>query len=119
MKNNIKSLTIAMWLMPAVALAAQNTFSLAVGNIGNLIRTLTAIAFSLAFLAFFWGFAKYLFTSSDEKKKSAASLMTISIAIIFVMLSVWGIIGLFRGTLGLSGSSARENVNFPEVQVIR
>ena len=87
-----------------IANASQDSFSLAIINVSALIKTVTGIAFSLAFLGFFWGMFKYLGTHSEQEKKDAVSIMATSIAIIFIMVSVWGLISLLSGTLGTKDS---------------
>ena len=98
-----------------IALAQTgNSLSGAFVNINTLIKTLTAIAYTLVFLAFFWGLAKYLFTYSDEKKKDAMRLMIMSITIIFIMFSIWGIVKLAQNTLGVR-SNVSGSIKLPTV----
>jgi len=92
---------LAIILIPTLALAAtQDSFTQALINVSGLIKILTGIAFSLAFLGFFWGMFKYLGTNSEQEKKDAISIMATSIAIIFIMVSVWGLVALLKSTIG-------------------
>jgi len=93
-----------------------NNFGTAVLNLQDLIATLTRVAFALAFLAFFWGFFKFTTTSSEEQKKNATVVMTTAVAIIFIMLSVWGLVALIQGTFMGGSSDGVDDVNFPEAK---
>ena len=73
--------------------------------IAGLINTAIPIVFAAAFLGFFYGLAKYVFSAGNEEAKEQGKMIMIwgTIAL-FVMLSVFGIIRLFQGTL-LNGTS--------------
>lgn len=64
---------------------------------------LVQLVFTLAFLSFFWGVYKYFFQgASDEKERQKGRQFVIYGILGFViMLSVWGIVNLVMGTLGL------------------
>ncbi len=100
---------------PLFVFAADNSFSEALTAISKLVKTLTTIAFSLAFLAFFWGMLKYLGTSSEEAKKDAIKLMATSITVVFVMVSIWGLVALLSNTFGVPTQSGDTNLRFPKV----
>ena len=103
-------------ILPSFVLAADDSFSKAIFNLSNLIKTLTGLAFSLAFLAFFWGLFKYLGTNAEEEKKEGMRIIATSIVVVFVMLSIWGLIKLLKNTLSISDTSADSTVNFPVVK---
>ncbi len=105
--------SVYVLLLPVTVGAESNSFSSAVINIKTLIKTLTTIAYALAFLGFFWGFAKMIGTNSEEKKKDAVKIMVTSVAIIFIMTSVFGVVALLRNTLQIG--DVRGDVRFPEV----
>ncbi len=118
---NLKLLFGLLFLLivPAISYAIPsdiNTIEGATANIKTLIKTLTGVAYALVFLAFFWGFAKYLTTYSDEKKKDAMKLMITSIAVIFVMTSIWGIVSILQNTLGITGITVK-SIRAPKVQI--
>jgi len=102
----------------SVAFAATDNFATAIYNIKTLIQILTTIGYSLAFLAFIWGMVKFLGTQSEEKKKDALKMMVTSIAIIFIMTTVWGLVALIRNTLQLDDNT-NKNVKMPVVVPLR
>jgi hypothetical protein len=75
---------------------------------------LVPIVFSIAFLVFVWGAAKYFIFSgaSDEGKEQGRSLMIWGIIAFFVMVAVWGIVNLLVDSTGLND---RELDFIPEV----
>ena len=108
MKTNKKRAIYGLFvvfLLPAFLFAQVNDVSSAFDSIKDLIKTLLYIAYSLVFLSFFWALLKYMNTDSDEKRKSAISTMIISVTIIFIMTSIWGIVKLLQGTLGVSAGN--------------
>ena len=125
MRNKI-ALTLTLTLTffavePAVysmAFAASDNFGAAIHNIKGLVQVLTTIGYSLAFLAFIWGMVKFLGTQSEEKKKDALKMMVTSVAIIFIMTAVWGLVALIRNTLHLNGDT-NKNVKMPVVVPLR
>ncbi len=65
----------------------------------TLIRPLINIVLSLALLVFFWGLAKYLYKAdNDAERKKGKNLMFFGVIGLFVMVSVWGIVGIISGT---------------------
>lgn len=72
-------------------------------SVGGLVNSLIAIVIGLALLAFFWGLAKFIFNvSGDEKSiEEGKRIMIWGIITLFVMVSVWGIVGFLQGELNL------------------
>ncbi|OGG43481.1 hypothetical protein A2841_02560 [Candidatus Kaiserbacteria bacterium RIFCSPHIGHO2_01_FULL_48_10] len=95
-------------LLPVVALAqfgdAAGVASVTpLGKIivilGGLVLLATPVVIALAFLAFFWGLAMYIFnTGSDEQRKKGVQLMIWGVIALFVMLSIRGIIAVLNAT---------------------
>ncbi len=91
-------------LLPVAAFAAD--LNTGANNIIKLIQTATRAAYMLAFLAFFWGLAMFLFNAgNEEKRKKGMGIIIWSIVAIFVMTSIWGIVYVLRGTLGADTNS--------------
>lgn len=80
--------------------ASPNDFKELIGFVVfDLVNPLIFLVGSLAFLAFFWGIAKYIFSAGDEQKKaSGKDVMLYGLIALFVMVSVWGLIGILKNT---------------------
>jgi hypothetical protein len=78
------------------------------GVINGLIKTATPIVVALALLGFFWGLATYIFSAGNPKNQAKGrSIMIWGILALFVMLSVFGIVGALQSTFTL------QNVTIP------
>ncbi len=63
----------------------------------KILTSLFPIVGGLALLYFFWGIALFIFQSGDEKKiEEGKSKMKWGIVVLFVMMSVWGLVGLLQ-----------------------
>ncbi len=78
---------------------------------GGIINTLIIIVAGLALLWFFWGLVKFIFHSGDAKThEEGRNIMIWGIITLFVMFSLWGLLGFISGALNIpfktSGSSS-------------
>lgn len=79
----------------------QNLRTLIV-EFGNLVELAIPIVAGLALLGFFWGLAKYIFSQGNEQSKiEGKKVMVYGLVALFVMFSVWGIIGFFQRDLNI------------------
>jgi len=78
------------------------TISLIVDKILSILNYVVIFVVSLGLLVFLYGLFTYLTNYSDEKKRTE-SLQYIFYGILglFIMVSVWGLVGLITGTFGL------------------
>jgi hypothetical protein len=73
-------------------------------RIGDLVRLALPVVVGLALFGFFFGLAKFIFQSGDEKAvEEGKRIMKWGLVALFVMVSVWGIIGFFQRDLGIGG----------------
>ena len=90
--------------LPFVALAqvtdVQSGFSL----ISDIIRNyIVPLIIGLAVLYFLWGVLQYVLAGGDEeKRKLGRDHMIYGVIAIFVMISIWGLVGVLRNTTGLT-----------------
>jgi hypothetical protein len=71
-------------------------------SIKDIIKDLIPITFGLAILAFFYGIAKFIKDASNpELKNKNREIIYWGVIALFVMTSVWGIIGLAQNILGV------------------
>ena len=109
------SIVFGVWLLPAVAFAQDNTITGVVMEIGRAVGAAIPIAAALVLVAFFWGLAIYLFNfgeGKEDKQKQGRSLMLYSILAMFVMVTIWGIVGLLANSFGID---ERSSVPLPKI----
>jgi hypothetical protein len=82
-------------------LAHGQTIQAVLTQLSNIMGLLIPMALAAALLAFFWGLAKFLF-SSGEDTEGARKIMINGVLALFVMVSIWGIVALLQKTLGIS-----------------
>ena len=76
-------------------------------EVGNVINAAVPIVIGLAVLLFLWGLARYMLNQDDaEARAGARSIMIWGIVINFVMVAIWGLVGILAGLFGLSGGEA-------------
>jgi len=79
----------------------------------DLIDMLILIAFSLIFVAFFWGLAKYVFQSSNpDAKTEGKNIIIAGVIALFVATTIWGIIALIQSDI--LGDVSTESLDTPQ-----
>lgn len=89
----------ALILAPNLALAAPRTFSELVNLLVTIIDTGTGLLILGAIVVYFWGISTNLLKMKDEGSKLFKNYFIWGIIVIFVMVSIWGIIRLIQGTI--------------------
>ena len=87
----------ALMLVPLVSLA-ETAFDKILGLIGQ-VQT---VLFALAFLFFFYGLAVFVLKSGGEDKKQGRDIMIWGTVALFIMFSIYGILGLLGDTIDLN-----------------
>ena len=96
--------------LPFVALAQTNLGSV-ISKLQNLLDALIPLLVTLTIVFFFWGLAQYVFNSgSEESKEEGKNKMIWGLVAIFIMVSIWGIIGLFGTTFDIKQGSSGSNL---------
>ena len=91
----ILSLIVATAPLVSFAVTLKHTL----GTVSGIVNAVIPIVLALAVLGFFWGLMTYLFDSGNaENKKNAISMMVMGIMVIFVMVSLWGIVRVLQQT---------------------
>ena len=68
----------------------------------SLIKIVVPFLFSLATAGFIWGIIQYFINpDNEEKRKEGKNYMTWGIIALFVMVSMWGLVGVFSNTFGV------------------
>lgn len=70
-----------------------------------LVKTIIPFLFALATVAFIWGVIQYyLNPDNEEKRKKGKSFIIGGLIALFVMLSVWGLVGILTNTFKLGNT---------------
>jgi hypothetical protein len=96
-----RALLVALVTLPTVASAAPRSLQELACQVVELIdlATFTLIIFGL--VAYFWGIISNIPHFGDEQgAEKRKSFLLWGIVILFVMVSIWGIIQLLQSTLG-------------------
>lgn len=108
--------TLSVFVLPFLASAQAEPGSQVTGLItvfGEWVNTLIPIALALGLLFFLYAIVKFLLSAGDEeKRKDAKSMMIWGVIALFVMVSVWGLVGFIGNTFGVSQGGG---IGAPEV----
>ena len=97
----MKKLNKNILILAAILLIPISTFA---GGLDDVLNTISGLLdlvknliFALAFIAFFYGLLKFIFSEGEDKEKGK-SVMIWGIIALFIMFSIWGIIGILQST---------------------
>jgi len=83
----------------------------------TLIDSVIPLLVALAVAAFVYGIIKYFLSpDSEEKKKEGKSYMFWGLVTLFVMVSIWGLVGIFSNTF-LTGNDSERRPILPGLPV--
>lgn len=108
MRKNIKVVVAGLLSMPTFVFAAEKTvtnLTSFITAIGGIIGQIVPLILAIAVLYLIWNIGHFVMSgqAGDEKARSTAMNNVIwSIIGIFIMLSVWGLVGLLQGTIGFT-----------------
>jgi hypothetical protein len=110
------------FLFPVLAFAqiqADNAQSIGLGIISLINNVFVPLVFAAAFIVFIFGVFQYFIAggADEEKRESGKSLMLWGIIGFFVMVSVWGLVNILRGTFNLTNTAPSVGDVTPSVQV--
>lgn len=128
MKNVLQKIaaSLGVFFAPAVALAQTQFGNSNIGQgqtagnvlniVANILNTIIPILITLAVVYFIWGVLSYAFIAKEEDaKKKAREIMLNGIIALFVILAVWGILGLISSTLGIGVGGTLQSNQIPGV----
>ena len=99
MKKILLSLYSTLLFTPMVGFAAsQKTVLDLIGTVYAILKQIGPLIMSLAVIYFVWGLMQYL-TKEGEDRAKAKDAMVWGIVILFVMVSVWSLVGILRATV--------------------
>jgi len=84
---------------------------------GSILNAIIPLIIGLAVVIFLFGIIKYITAGSDEEKRDEGrNTMIYGIIAIFVMVSVWGLVGILKGTFDVTEESPQQQI--PKIPVI-
>jgi hypothetical protein len=111
--KKIALISSLLFALPAIAFAqALQPVKNLIAAVGGILNMLIPVLIALALVFFFWGLIQYI-RNSGEGHADGIKTMTAGLVALFIMVSVWGIINLAQGALGVSGTGT---VVIPQVQ---
>lgn len=102
-KNTIAKIAAAALLVtPVVSFAALQGLKSLLTDVSGILGQLKGIVFGLALLYFFWGMGRFILHSGDPKAKEEGKMRMIwGVIAMFVLISIFGIIGFIGNLLGI------------------
>ena len=102
----VRFIPIALLALPTVALAAApRNFNELANMFVSILNSATGALVILAIVIYFYGVSTNLWKSGDEDREKLRGYLLWGLIIIFVMVSIWGILEVLQNTL-FSGSPA-------------
>jgi hypothetical protein len=104
-----KLIPIILSAAPMFAFAAETIGSIEslIDKLKTLIGSVVPLLMIIATVVFLWGIISYIMAAGDEEKvKEARSYIIYGLIGLFVMVSVWGLVGVIAGTFGVGSGSA-------------
>ena len=86
-------------LAPSMAFAAEGVAGV-LEKVSGIVALIVPLILSLAVVFFLWNLAMYM-TKSGEDKDEAKDKMIMGIIVLFVMVSIWGLVSLLQETIGV------------------
>jgi hypothetical protein len=112
MLKNISKISIGAGLLLPFVAFAQNKFTATYGSsvltsIKTLVDQAIPLLIGLGVLFFLWGLVKFVLAAGNEEaKEEGKRIMIWGIVALFVMVSVWGLVGILQNITGAGAGSA-------------
>lgn len=88
-------------VLPQVSFAAFQKVKDLLNDFKEVLDLIIPITFALALIFFFYGLAQFIRSISDKTIEEGKNKMKWGIVALFVMVSIWGIIGYIGDSLGI------------------
>jgi ascorbate-specific PTS system EIIC-type component UlaA len=98
------SITTLLLFIPTITLGANQAFAGLVNKLVDIINIIVPILVSLAIVLFFYHTSKGIFGNAKDgvdARKNLKDTLFWGVIIIFVMVSIWGILSLIGGEFDL------------------
>ncbi|HEY5382994.1 MAG TPA: hypothetical protein VIJ88_00320 [Candidatus Paceibacterota bacterium] len=109
-------ITLALLVTPLVASAqALQPIRNLIVALGGILNITIPVLIAAAIVVFFWGLVQYIRTSG-EGHEGGRNMMIAGLLSLFIMVSVWGLVNLAQGALGVSGNASVQIPQVPTAQ---
>lgn len=115
MKNIYKG-SLLLLATPLLAFA-QTTFGTILGTIGGLINTIIPILIAAGLAYFIYGVIMFVIAGDADKKEGARKIVIQGIIGLFVIVSIWGLVGIIQSTFGVGTGGSLNQSQIPGVQL--
>lgn len=103
MKKLLLATAAFLFTAPRIASAEVTDFKSLMQLFVDLLGSVMGVLYMVAFVTFFWGIALFILNTNDDKKRQEGkSWMFWSVIALFVMITIWGLIGLLVNTVGIT-----------------
>jgi hypothetical protein len=102
-------IALVLLLVPQIALAAPRTFDELAGRVVQVLNAGIGVSIILGLVVFFYGLAVSVPHKEHADFERLRNTIIWGIIALFVMVSVWGILGLVRNTLFGGGGGVNLN----------
>lgn len=102
---------LATLTLPTVAFAAPKTFQELAYFIVTLLDTASGILIVAGLVVYFFGISTNLFKAGQESSQQLKTQLLWGLLVLFIMVSIWGILQILQETLFLSNSGAATGGN--------
>jgi heme/copper-type cytochrome/quinol oxidase subunit 2 len=101
--NTLVIISVSAASIPHFLAAQTEDIQSVFGIFLSILTALIPVIIGLALLYFFWGLAQYMLKVGDKtKQEEARNVMVWGVIIIFVMVSIWGLVGLLSATFNFN-----------------
>ena len=106
---------VSLYALPTLAFAAVTDANSLFTEAQNILKKVLPIIISIAVIYFVYNAFNYMIVADEEKKGEAKSRMIYGVIALFVMVSVWGLVGILSGTFGFSTTDAPTLPGLPNI----
>ena len=117
MKNTFKALVFGILTAGSSIAFAQTNFGTILATIGGLINQIIPILIAGALAYFIYGVVRFVISSDSDDKEAARRVVVQGVIGLFVIVSVWGLVGVVQSTFGIGTGSTLNQSQIPGVQL--
>ncbi|PIR47009.1 MAG: hypothetical protein COV07_01205 [Candidatus Vogelbacteria bacterium CG10_big_fil_rev_8_21_14_0_10_45_14] len=109
---------LSLFVLPMVANAQGATIETVILDVTYLLSLAVPLLITLALVYFIWGLGEFIFAgASDETKRAEGrNRMIWGIIALFVIVSVWGLVGIVARTFSIDQTSTLRGDQVPLVE---